>query len=68
MGGPIYKVAYKDDLRLPVLPRGTGLNTDHDDTDSVIVRKRKGKSRLRSNGTDVVFYTSEGVMQVACAS
>jgi hypothetical protein len=66
VGGPIYSVSIDDDLKLPVLPRNTALFAfENSDTDNIIVRKRKGKSRLRRNGTDVTFYTTEGVLNVA---
>ncbi len=66
LGGPIYSVSIGDDLKLPVLPRNNELfEFENADTDSVIVRKRKGKSRLRRNGADVTFYTVEGILNVA---
>jgi hypothetical protein len=59
-------VSIGDDLKLPILPRNTALfEFENADTDNVIARKRKEKSRLRRNGTDVTFYTVEGILNVA---
>ena len=66
IGGPIYSVSIEDHLKTDTVPRNTSLFTfENADEDTIIARKRKGKSRLRRNGTDVTFYKSEGIMQVA---
>ena len=54
----------KDDLRKPIQARGT-LDLSFDDTEDYTARRRRGGSRLRVNGTDVVFYLTEGVFNVA---